>query len=312
MSFQVTFLDDYTEDTLCNEVRRVAAESAKPTLSIAEFLRLSNRVSASTIRRRFGSWQAALEKAGLPELYGGREVSMKMKRQPARRLSNDDLLDEMRRVQRLVGRPFLTVADFNNYSVTSVEAVRRRFGTWAKALSEAGIAQAESANKRWSDEVCFENLASVWTYYGRTPTFREMFNAPSTISGKAYETRWRTWRNAIRAFVTWAEAGFAATPQLLASEIKEAACTSPAVVRRSEADQRQVGARLRFQVVQQDRFKCVACGRSPANDTSVVLHADHIIPVALRGRTVIENLQTLCGKCNLGKGKLPGHDAYPG
>jgi len=43
----------------------------------------------------------------------------------------------------------------------------------------------------------------------------------------------------------------------------------------------------------------------PAAHLSVVLHADHVTPVALGGKTVMENLQTLCGGCNLGKGTLP-------
>ena len=80
----------------------------------------------------------------------------------------------------------------------------------------------------------------------------------------------------------------------------------PIVIRRAKEDQRQVGPRLRFRVFQRDRFKCVACGRSPATDLGIVLHADHITPVALGGKTVIENLQSLCEGCNLGKGKLPG------
>ena len=80
----------------------------------------------------------------------------------------------------------------------------------------------------------------------------------------------------------------------------------PTVIRRAEEDRRQVGPRLRFRVFQRDRFRCVACGRSPATDLNIVLHADHVKPVALGGKTVSENLQALCESCNLGKGKLPG------
>jgi 5-methylcytosine-specific restriction endonuclease McrA len=38
----------------------------------------------------------------------------------------------------------------------------------------------------------------------------------------------------------------------------------------------------------------------------VELHADHISPWADGGKTVLENLQTLCQNCNLGKGKSFG------
>ena len=36
---------------------------------------------------------------------------------------------------------------------------------------------------------------------------------------------------------------------------------------------------------------------------NVELHADHILAVANDGKTTLENLQTLCQDCNLGKGR---------
>lgn len=67
---------------------------------------------------------------------------------------------------------------------------------------------------------------------------------------------------------------------------------------------RDINLRLRFRVLQRDNFKCCACGASPANDQSVVLHVDHIVPWSKGGETVIDNLQTLCSKCNLGKSDM--------
>jgi hypothetical protein len=58
-----------------------------------------------------------------------------------------------------------------------------------------------------------------------------------------------------------------------------------------------VGAALRFKVLERDRFRCKYCG---AQD--VELHVDHIIPKALGGQDVLENLATACAPCNLGKG----------
>jgi 5-methylcytosine-specific restriction endonuclease McrA len=39
-------------------------------------------------------------------------------------------------------------------------------------------------------------------------------------------------------------------------------------------------------------------------DSTIVLHVDHIKAWANGGETVLENLQTLCSKCNLGKSDL--------
>ncbi len=65
---------------------------------------------------------------------------------------------------------------------------------------------------------------------------------------------------------------------------------------------RSISVNLRYQVLKRDNFKCCACGASPAKDPAVELHVDHIIPWANGGETVLENLQTLCAACNIGKG----------
>ena len=67
---------------------------------------------------------------------------------------------------------------------------------------------------------------------------------------------------------------------------------------------RDPDVRVRFEVLKRDNFKCCSCGASPAKDVSVELHKDHIIPWSKGGHTIYENLQTLCSKCNIGKGNI--------
>lgn len=56
---------------------------------------------------------------------------------------------------------------------------------------------------------------------------------------------------------------------------------------------------LRYKVLKRDGFRCVICGAT-ARD-GVKLHVDHIRPIAKGGKTVMENLRTLCETCNRGK-----------
>lgn len=56
---------------------------------------------------------------------------------------------------------------------------------------------------------------------------------------------------------------------------------------------------MRYDVLKRDGFRCVLCGMS-AKD-GAILHVDHIIPVSKGGKTEINNLRTLCEKCNIGK-----------
>lgn len=56
---------------------------------------------------------------------------------------------------------------------------------------------------------------------------------------------------------------------------------------------------IRYNVLNRDRYRCCICGASAQDGAK--LHVDHIVPVSKGGRTVMDNLQTLCERCNLGK-----------
>ncbi len=301
--YEIDFLEEYTDEALLDELRRVASllPEGKPLTKTA-YEELGGRVAHTTVRRRFGGWQTALQKAGLGGLYIGQRVSQKMRDQPIKKLSNDELIAELRRVQALCGKQWLTSDDFNAHSVTSEDAVRLRFGSFRKGLEAAGLYHAPFKQRLRTDDECFENLAAVWTHYGRRPMYREMFQPPSTIQAKTYVLRWGTWRKAVKAFVEWANSEASSEPiQGPAKPITEASPTVPKS--RTEADCRELRPGLRFKVFMRDKFRCVACGRSPATHLNIELHADHIVSVADDGKTTLENLQTLCQDCNLGKGR---------
>ena len=78
-------------------------------------------------------------------------------------------------------------------------------------------------------------------------------------------------------------------------------CPMCAPKSRAKIKSRVISDKLRYTVLKRDNFKCCACGASPAKDPSVELHIDHIVPWSKGGETTIENLQTLCSKCNIGK-----------
>lgn len=58
--------------------------------------------------------------------------------------------------------------------------------------------------------------------------------------------------------------------------------------------------KLRYQIIRRDKYKCVICGRMA--EDGIKLHVDHILPVSKGGKTIENNLRTLCNDCNLGKG----------
>lgn len=59
---------------------------------------------------------------------------------------------------------------------------------------------------------------------------------------------------------------------------------------------------LRQQILVRDYYTCCNCGLSIQDEPNLLLEVDHIVPIAKGGKTVSNNLQTLCWKCNRAKG----------
>jgi HNH endonuclease len=70
-------------------------------------------------------------------------------------------------------------------------------------------------------------------------------------------------------------------------------------------DRKHISKTLRFEVFKRDSFKCQYCGAEAPN---VLLHIDHIKPVAAGGTNDLTNLITACLPCNLGKRDVPLND----
>ena len=66
------------------------------------------------------------------------------------------------------------------------------------------------------------------------------------------------------------------------------------------AFKRAPSPKLRMRILKRDRFRCRICGRSPDDNTDVVLHVHHIRPWENRGLTSMSNLITLCHTCHIG------------
>ncbi len=61
----------------------------------------------------------------------------------------------------------------------------------------------------------------------------------------------------------------------------------------------KVSNKMRFTVYKRDGYRCKYCYKT---QDYVNLEVDHIIPIAKGGKSTLDNLQTLCHKCNVEKG----------
>ncbi len=304
IKFDLDFLSaNATDEDIFEEIRRVDTLVGKNILIKADFDK-NSKIHSSTLIRRFGDWQNILEKAGIGHKYSGRSISQKMRLNKAKYLTDKEIIEEIKRVARTLGKDYLTTEDLRaNSEIISEAIIRRRFGSWEMGIEKAGLKISEMYHRKFSDEEYFENLLNVWTHYGRQPLGRELSEPPSEISSAGYVNRFGSFRKALEAFVARmnleeGENEQASNKEIVKTPIREE------IKRHSVAveDRRGMRLGLRYKILSRDRFKCVKCGSSPAIDPSCQLHIDHKVPFSRGGKTILENLQTLCENCNLGKG----------
>jgi len=306
MKFELNNLPrNCSKEEVIAEIRRVNSLVGKEKLTYQDYDKFA-KMSSSSVKRRLGSWENALVAAGLGHKYSGKKVSNKMKIQQARNLTDEEILNELKRVAKELNQDFITQEDVNNNSeIIAASAVVYRFGSWLKGLEKAGLKKSTQYKIRFSEDKLFENILNVWAHYGRQPSYSEMGKAPSTISPGTYENRFGSWRKALETFVEKMNQEYSNdkiienTPAIQEqSEPKRERQISNNV---NNGDIRSINLSLRYKVLSRDNFRCVRCGRSPATDQNVELHIDHKQPFSKQGKTTIENLETKCKECNLGK-----------
>jgi hypothetical protein len=206
-------------------------------------------------------------------------------------VSDADLLADLRRVAASLGKTTVGQKEYRHVGKYDDSTTTRRFGSWNAALKAASLTVSNEVGIE--DQELFENILTLWQHYGRQPRRRDLALPPSRVSQSPYLRRFRSWTAALESFVQYANG----------ADVEGAATIAP----KSSADglrrtSRDPSLRLRFQVLQRDRFACRSCGASPATQAGIELHVDHVTPWSKGGETVFENLQTLCNRCNLGKG----------
>ena len=149
-----------------------------------------------------------------------------------------------------------------------------------------------------SDEELFSEMSRIWRKLGHRPSKTEWENSNPKYSYITYGRHFNGWVNACVAFIDFISSGSHENISKNNDNFKHGAPGKKVTNKK-----RDVPDRLRISVLKRDNFKRVFCGRSPALESGVILHIDHIIPFSKGGETIKENLQTLCNRCNWGKGK---------
>lgn len=297
MKFELTSPNkQFSDNELIDDLRNVSVSVKKGSVTLKEYQQYGN-YSYQTLKKRFGSWKAALEAAQLEESkrpWGG-DLS-------ETRIPENELLADLQRVAKKLEKGAITIADYDEHGKFGSSAICKRFGGWNSAKEAAKLKIGRLYNS--TDEDYFENIFDVWQTLGRQPRYQEMTAPLSKLNISSYERKFGSWRAALEKFVeniNSKEDGVEVKPFTPRKSIKRTLPIQPEKVSQSKRTNRTANLRQRFRVMKRDGFKCILCGASPALNPGCELHIDHIVPWSCGGETTEENLRTLCSNCNLGK-----------
>ncbi len=213
-----------------------------------------------------------------------------------RGITNEQLIADLQRIAVKLGKNRLSSAENNEHGKYGTTTFIRRFGSWFNALEKAGLEKTRTP-MNVPEEDLFQNLEEIWIKLGRQPKYAEIQKPLSKYHVGTYENRFGTWRKALERFVAYINNEERSSSEESIKDIR----VEPSTLHKTK---RGINWRLRFIAMRRDNFKCKSCGRSPATDPTIILHVDHIKAWANSGETILENLQTLCSKCNIGKSDL--------
>ena len=302
-------LDEYhrniSNQELLDDIKSVASKLNKSALTQREYAQ-HGKYSPTTIRRRLGGWNKALLLCEIqPSMY---QLAAAKSNPLYQHISDDDLLSDVVTVAQYLHKDTISSGEYAQHGRFSKDTCFKRFGTWENTLLKARLAPyRQKSSRRIADEILLEEIERIWIQLGRQPTSTDIKNGISKYALNAYARHFGGWRGALESFIKWVDSDRSGTENAPTSEAQtELGSTTLPVYSTNvlHTTTRNINLRLRFKVMLRDNFKCCLCGASPAKDPTVELHIDHIKPWSKGGETVIDNLQTLCSKCNLGKSDL--------
>lgn len=231
------------------------------------------------------------------------------------KIPREKVISELEKVAKHFNYTDFKQDDFDKIADISYYKVYREFGPWKEVMEfllnhfkKQGIDfKITTRRSSYSVQEMFDEMERIWKQLGHRPSRNEWVAAHPKISYDSIYRRFGGWTNACLKFIEYKSGGAVAVydeqqeqkfeTHKPSEEDKKDGFSSSKVVEKS----RTIPLNLRIKVLSRDNFRCVFCGKSPATDIGTKLQIDHIVPFAEGGGNSIENLQTLCEECNLGK-----------
>lgn len=208
--------------------------------------------------------------------------------------SRAEIIDNLKQYARIHGVDTFGMRDYDAWSkrILRSETILRTFHSWGRALQAAGLRSERMRRVKPNDlREMVTAFKACWRQHDSVPSRSQL---ETYLAQHNYPFRWTSYHLAYGGHTILAR---------MIADVEQGRLPESALYQKvkhtSKRDSIPIG--MRYLVLKRDGYRCVKCGLSPQDNDSVRLEVDHIVPVARGGLTTLENLQTLCFKCNQGK-----------
>lgn len=176
----------YSEEELIEELQRVSEEHCDGGSPRVKDMKKHGEISYATFQNRFGSWNKALEYVGFSKNSRGR----------GNKIDKDKIIEDIKKVADICNE-CPSYFQYQNNGNFSIVTVRKKFGSWWKALSESGFEEYENKDSSESQslipkEDLIEEFDRVASDLGKIPTKSEI-DKHSKYSSSVYQYRFNSW-----------------------------------------------------------------------------------------------------------------------
>ena len=177
--FEITWLEDRSDEAVLDEIRRVAALEPDRRLTVDKRFDAVARIKSTAVRDRFRSWSEATRRAGLSNalpIY-----------------SRGAIVEDLQRVSALSQHQPFTIDVYLRNGRYSASHVKRQYGGWREALHEAGLGDRyvgpaitermkSQAGRAMSDDEILRRIRNVAAQLGKAKLSGAEIEANSEVT----------------------------------------------------------------------------------------------------------------------------------
>ena len=174
----------YTKEEVILYLQTIYKEKGKSFTS-REYVNEKHTPSLVTIRDLFGTWSAAMREAGIPSVAPHNPYTY----------ADEDIFNSLREFYEKYNEKGSSELYKTLKIKPSLSAIEKRFGTWRKALRQAGIEQKYSSEFKYNEENLIRCLKEAYSELGKLTlakydSWAKNKNYPSAITVKKKFGSW--------------------------------------------------------------------------------------------------------------------------